>query len=171
MPRILEWTERVKNHYQTFSVNKLWRKSVYRIVDRCPKHTNLKSEKGLARTGFSNAPGAPAVVRRSPAAAARGGRALPCKDICITMLSKERRLRAREVQAVLAQGRPLRCGPYRAKYIGGEFPLRVAVVVSKKVARLSVERSKLRRQVYQTTITLPLPRTGKIVLFVDRVQS
>lgn len=65
----------------------------------------------------------------------------------------------------------MRCGPYRAKFFAIEAPLRIAVVVSKKVARLSVERSKLRRQAYQATTALPLPHTGQIVLFVDRVQS
>ena len=87
------------------------------------------------------------------------------------MLSKRRRLRAKEVQIVLADGRSIRCGPYRAKFLAGESTLRIAVVVSKKVARLSVERNKLRRQVYRDSTTLKLPHTGQIVLFVDRVQS
>jgi len=65
----------------------------------------------------------------------------------------------------------MRFGPYRAKLLQGEAPLRIAVVISKKVARLSVARSKLRRRVYQATTTLPLPHTGQLVLFVDRVQS
>ena len=87
------------------------------------------------------------------------------------MLSKQRRLRAKEVQVVIVEGHSMRFGPYRAKLLVGEAPLRIAVVVSKKVARLSVERSKLRRRVYQATTTLLLPNTGQLVLFVDRIQS
>lgn len=83
------------------------------------------------------------------------------------MLPKRRRLTAAEVREVIARGRGRRGTALSVKILETNTPLRCAVVVSKKVARGAVERNRLRRAVYRALESVPLPKTGRAVLFVQ----
>lgn len=62
------------------------------------------------------------------------------------MLTRARRLTEKDVERLLKTGRSILAGTLRAKYVPGILPAsRFAFVVSKKVARNSVTRNKLRR--------------------------
>ena len=85
------------------------------------------------------------------------------------MLPKRRRLNASDVRRVLSVGRSLRSGVLAAKFASGPEALRVAAVVSKKVARSAVARNRLRRALYQALS--PLSGHGDLVVFVQKVPT
>jgi RNase P protein component len=82
------------------------------------------------------------------------------------MLPKRSRLGAHEVKEVLARGTSMRIGRFAGKYLPGRTPLGVAVIVSKKTARLATRRNSLRRAAYRELRGLELPRAGSLALFV-----
>ncbi len=84
------------------------------------------------------------------------------------MLPKERRLRAAEVREVLAKGKNFRVGPYTGKFLAGRPSLGVAVIVTKKVARLATARNALRRKAYLELEELELPQNGSLALFIQK---
>ncbi len=85
------------------------------------------------------------------------------------MLSKEKRLRAAEVCAVLAEGKSAREVYISAKYVQNKGFFRSAAVVSKKVARGAVERNRLRRSVYAALRQISPSSGGMAVFFVQKV--
>ena len=85
------------------------------------------------------------------------------------MLSASRRLRASEVRDIIAKGRVLR-GEYTSiKYLKKTGTSRSAVVVSKKVAKTSVLRNKVRRWVYSALRSDLLPSGIEAVVFVQKI--
>jgi RNase P protein component len=86
------------------------------------------------------------------------------------MLPKRSRLTAGEVRVVLAEGSPLRVGPYSGKYLPGAGSLKVAVIVSKKDTKTAVARNRVRRAAYRQLETLELPPQGSLALFVRPVK-
>ena len=82
------------------------------------------------------------------------------------MLPKRSRLRALEVKEVLARGKSLKVGPYTGKYLDGRAPRGVAVIVSKKTARLATKRNRMRRKAYRDLKGVDLPHKGLLALFV-----
>jgi ribonuclease P protein component len=85
------------------------------------------------------------------------------------MLPKRRRLTATEVKDILARGRSLRAGVLSAKYVTATHPLRVSVVVSKKVAKRAVDRNRARRAVYRALSQVDAK--GIAVIFVHTFPS
>ncbi len=83
------------------------------------------------------------------------------------MLSKRRRLSAKEVRDIIAGGRPVRASLLSAKYIAGTEPLRAAVVVSKKISKKAVIRNRLRRAVYRALASYNA--RGAAVIFVQKI--
>ncbi|MDE2071368.1 MAG: ribonuclease P protein component [Patescibacteria group bacterium] len=86
------------------------------------------------------------------------------------MLPKRLRLGSAGVKEALQRGSRLSVGPFAARHVQGEPPLRLAVVVSKGVARSAVERNRLRRAAYRRIAEFTLPRGGSLVLFVRKNQ-
>jgi RNase P protein component len=82
------------------------------------------------------------------------------------MFKKKRRLNAREVREVLKRGRSMRVGPYQAKFLSSETPLKVAVIVPKKGAPKATTRTTLKRRAFLALETLPLPAEGALAVFV-----
>lgn len=80
------------------------------------------------------------------------------------MLAKRVRLSAAEVREVIRTGKSARGTGISAKYVAATGP-KVAVVISKKVAKGAVERNRLRRLVYRH-LPAPLP-PAHMVLFVQ----
>ena len=87
------------------------------------------------------------------------------------MLPKKSRLTAAQVKEVLARGRALRAGGYTGKYLEGTAPLRMAVIVPKRLVRTAVARNRLRRAAYAEVPSLPLPKTGSLALFARPVKK
>jgi ribonuclease P protein component len=85
------------------------------------------------------------------------------------MLSKSNRLSSPEVRAVLKNGRTLRTPNLVVKYIRGEKS-KIAVVVSKKIARSAVKRNAIRRAVYRV-LSHSLPPRNSAVLLVQKDTS
>jgi len=83
------------------------------------------------------------------------------------MLPKRQRLVAAEVRQVLRKGRSNRATFLSYKHLMGPEALRVAVVVSKSVAKKATERNRIRRAVYRTLA--PLSGTGMGVVFVQKI--
>lgn len=82
------------------------------------------------------------------------------------MLPKQRRLVAAEVREVLRKGRSTRASFLSFKHLAGLFPLRVAVVVPKSVAKKATERNRIRRAVYRALT--PFGGVGMGVVFVQK---
>lgn len=87
------------------------------------------------------------------------------------MLSKRKRLGSAGVQKVLAGGKGRSSGVLSVKMLAGKEPLRIAVVVSKKVAKMAVVRNKVRRAAYRALASAELPPTGDAILFVQSIPS
>jgi ribonuclease P protein component len=85
------------------------------------------------------------------------------------MLPKTKRLRAEEVQDILAHGTSRRAGVLSLKKIENKGDFRCAVVVSKKLARTAVMRNRLRRAVYKALSETSLPRHMHAILFVQSI--
>ena len=84
------------------------------------------------------------------------------------MPPKRLRLTAAEVREVLAKGKSLKIGPYIAKYLERASPLGLAVIISKKTAKLATERNRLRRKAYRDLTELSLPAQGALAVFVRK---
>lgn len=88
------------------------------------------------------------------------------------MLPKRKRLTTKEVAAVLSRGRSLHSSRspvlLSAKYVAVEGPFKIAVVVSKSLAKKATVRNSLRRAVYEAIAMPPLPSSGAHVLFFVR---
>lgn len=82
------------------------------------------------------------------------------------MLPSDRRLRTTEVQEVLARGKAARGVYLSAKILPTLHPIRVAAVISKKVAKKAVERNRLRRALYRALISLV--GNGNVVIFIQK---
>jgi ribonuclease P protein component len=65
------------------------------------------------------------------------------------MLPKVSRLTAGEVRAILKEGKSVRTPSLLAKY-GLGSSAKIAVVVSKKIARKAIQRNAIRRSVYHS---------------------
>jgi ribonuclease P protein component len=83
------------------------------------------------------------------------------------MLPKHRRLQAREVKNVMAQGRSARATYLSAKQLPGTIPFRAAAVVSKKVAKTAVQRNRVRRALYRAL--QGIQGSGTHVVFVHKI--
>lgn len=82
------------------------------------------------------------------------------------MLRKAARLRADEVRLVLKNGKTLRTENIVVKYIDAPQS-KVAVVVSKKVAKNAPRRNAIRRTLYDS-LPRPLPTGVMLVLLVQK---
>jgi ribonuclease P protein component len=83
------------------------------------------------------------------------------------MLPKKQRLNAAQVRAILKDGTSLRGTAVSAKYLRAASA-KVAIVVSKKVAKSAVARNRLRRMGYQALT--PPPKHLHLVLFILKAQ-
>lgn len=84
------------------------------------------------------------------------------------MLKGQNRLRSGEVRAVLKDGRVLRGVSLTAKYIQADGS-KMAVVVSKKIAKTAVRRNIIRRAVYSALPSPLPPRTWAVFLVQKNV--
>src|SRR6185503_8086225 len=87
------------------------------------------------------------------------------------MLPSSRRLRASEVRAIIATGKVLRGDYLSIKYLKRSGPARSATVVSKKLAKTSVLRNKVRRWVYSALRHELLPSGVEAVVFVQKIPA
>lgn len=85
------------------------------------------------------------------------------------MLPARRRLRASEVEEVLSRGKSARATYLSAKSLSTGQPLRVAAVVSKKVAKKAVERNRLRRGLYRAL--MPIVASGNVMIFIQKIPN
>lgn len=85
------------------------------------------------------------------------------------MLRKAARLRAQEVRNTISRGKTSRGKVLSLKYLETFSPLRVAVVVSKKLARTAVARNRLRRAVYRALSEVSPMKRGHAILFVQSI--
>src|SRR3989344_1420899 len=95
------------------------------------------------------------------------------------MLKKSRRMNSAEVQKVISRGRFVRGKLLSLKSLATEGASKVAVVVSRKTARLAVERNDLRRLIYRALVghhagTIDMVPGGmekdrSLIVFVEKV--
>ena len=71
------------------------------------------------------------------------------------------------MREILVRGRSARSGALSAKYYASTEPLRMASVVSKKVAKSAVVRNRLRRALYRALT--PLSGSGRLIVFIQRI--
>ena len=86
------------------------------------------------------------------------------------MLPKNRRLSAKEVRDVMKRGKGVRGVLVSIKFLQNQGMSKAAVVVSKSVARLAVERNKIRRTVYNV-LESALPASGYAAVFFVQKNS
>lgn len=85
------------------------------------------------------------------------------------MLPRKSRIGKKGLAEVLRVGKTLRTTFFSIKYAPSKISLQSAVVVSKKTAKSAVVRNRLRRAAYRALAPHISQKSGRMVLFVQKV--
>jgi ribonuclease P protein component len=82
------------------------------------------------------------------------------------MISRSQRISVEQFDSVMEKGKIIHSSLFLVRVLGGQSDMRVAAVAPKKVAKIAVERNKIRRKIYEAVRKLKLESSSNFHILI-----